>query len=135
MDDQKNRLFAFSLDFSQPLYEQVIAQMRQAIVRGEIGLGNKIPSVRELAQLLKINPNTVMRAYQELERDGLTEKRRGQGTFITSSAEKVQAVRQSFAEQYIAEFVSNMRSLGYEWREIQSSLKKHWQEQKGEDNG
>lgn len=135
MDDRRNGLFAFSLDFSQPLYEQVIAQMRQAIVRGEIGLGEKIPSVRELAQLLKINPNTVMRAYQELEREGLTEKRRGQGTFITSSSERVQAVRQSFAEQYMAEFVTNMKNLGFQWHEIQSSLQQHWQqEQKGENS-
>jgi GntR family transcriptional regulator len=132
MNDRRNRLFAFSLDFSQPLYEQVIAQMRQVIVRGEIGLGEKIPSVRELAQLLKINPNTVMRAYQELEREGLTEKRRGQGTFITSSFERVQAVRQSFAEQYMAEFVSNMKNLGFQWNEIRSSLQQYWQEQKGE---
>lgn len=69
--------FRFRIDFSQPLYEQILDQMRSSIAKGEIGLGEKMPSVRELAQELRMNPNTVMRAYQELERDGLTEKRRG----------------------------------------------------------
>lgn len=112
----------FALDLSQPLYEQVLNQIRGSIAKGEIALGEKIPSVRELAQALKINPNTVMRSYQELERDGLTETRRGQGTFITSDAERVRMVRLSLAEQALEEFLGKMSSLGYGLEEIQTLI-------------
>lgn len=113
----------FTLDLSRPLYEQVLNQIRNSIAKGEIALGEKVPSVRELAQALKINPNTVMRAYQELERDGLTETRRGQGTFITTDAGKVEAVRRQLAERAVDEFFEKMRGLGYEWKDIERMLR------------
>jgi len=112
----------FRIDLSQPLYEQVLDQIRSSIAKGEIDLGEKIPSVRELAQALKINPNTVMRAYQELERDGLTKTRRGQGTFITTKAEQVQTIRQNLAEKAVEEFLNKMNSLGYHLPDIQALI-------------
>ncbi|SYX86060.1 GntR family transcriptional regulator [Paenibacillus alvei] len=112
----------FTLDLSKPLYEQVLNQIRSSIAKGEIALGEKIPSVRELAQALKITPNTVMRAYQELERDQLTETRRGQGTFITSNAEAVASVRTSLAEEAIQEFLTKMYSIGFTLDDIQHLL-------------
>ncbi len=129
MDEIRVGGMRFALDLSQPLYEQVLNQVRSSIAKGEIGLGDKIPSVRELAQALKINPNTVMRAYQELERDGLTETRRGQGTFITTSRDRVETIRKSLAEQAVDEFLDKMRSLGYNMRDIQTLLnEKGWKE-------
>ncbi|GAB6992068.1 GntR family transcriptional regulator [Paenibacillus pini] len=119
MEDQQVGSLRFNIDFSQPLYEQVIDQVRSSIAKGEIALGDKMPSVRELAQLLKMNPNTVMRAYQELERDGLTEKRRGQGTYVTSSPERVQSFRADLAARYIDNFMEQMKSLGLSWSDIQ----------------
>ncbi|SDW27183.1 GntR family transcriptional regulator [Marininema mesophilum] len=119
MDEQEIGILRLGLDFSQPLYEQIVEQMRGAIARGEIALGEKIPSVRELAHGLKINPNTVMSAYKELERDGLTETRRGQGTFITSAQEKVDDFRSEWAEQVIDEFLGKMENLGYTVDDIQ----------------
>ncbi len=109
----------FQLDLSQPLYEQVIDQVRSAIARGRIPLGEKIPSVRELAQALQINPNTVMRAYQELDRDGLIEARRGQGTFITTSKERVEMVRVSLTSQLVTDFIEKLESLGYGWKDVE----------------
>lgn len=108
----------FVLDYSQPLYEQVLEQFRNSIAKGEIALGEKMPSVRELAQALKINPNTVLRAYQELERDALTETRRGQGTFITRDADRVAEIRRKLAEQAVNDFLDKMRSLGLTRDEI-----------------
>ncbi|THF75123.1 GntR family transcriptional regulator [Cohnella fermenti] len=113
----------FALDLSQPLYEQVLEQVRSSIAKGEIALGEKIPSVREMAQALKINPNTVMRAYQELERDQLTETRRGQGTFITTDAGKVSHIRHRLAEEAVTEFLGRMNSLGFTAADIASILK------------
>lgn len=102
----------FNLDLSKPLWEQVLHQVRGAVARGDIQPGEKIPSLRELAQQLKINPNTVMRAYQELDRDGLTETRRGQGTFIIASQEKITEVRQQLAQQALEEFLLALKALG-----------------------
>jgi GntR family transcriptional regulator len=95
-------------------------------------LGEKIPSVRELAQALKINPNTVMHAYQELERDGLTEKRRGQGTFITTSPDQVTGFRQEFAQRTIDDFLLKMENLGYTHEDIIKNITKSKRSRKGD---
>ena len=121
----------FQIDFSQPLYEQILDQVRSSIAKGEIGLGDKMPSVRELAQELRMNPNTVMRAYQELERDGLTEKRRGQGTYVTSSPEHVKKFRTELAAQYIEAFMSQMESLGLTWDDIEQYVQRKSAADKG----
>ena len=102
----------FALDLSQPLWEQVLHQIRGAVARGELRAGEKIPSLRELAGQLRINPNTVMRAYQELERDGLTETRRGQGTFITASQPKITEIKISLARGAVQELIHAMNNLG-----------------------
>jgi GntR family transcriptional regulator len=67
----------------QPLYLQIVDEVRRAFVRRTIAAGDPLPSVRQLAGELRVNPNTVSQAYQELEREGLVEVRRGQGTFAT----------------------------------------------------
>ncbi|HWQ40931.1 MAG TPA: GntR family transcriptional regulator [Desulfosporosinus sp.] len=115
--------FNFQLDLSKPLYEQVLQHIRHAIARGDVRLGMKLPSVRDLAQQLKINPNTVMRAYQELDRDYLTETRRGQGTFITSDTETVDQVKKALANEAVIAFVSSMEKLGINRSTAESLLK------------
>ncbi|MFT8317696.1 MAG: GntR family transcriptional regulator [Sporolactobacillus sp.] len=122
MEDHQVGALTFQIDFSQPLYEQILMQMRSLIAKGAIGLGDKIPSVRDMAHDLKINPNTVMHAYQELERDGLTEKRRGQGTFVTSSQAKIQHFKNQFAEDYTRDYLGSMHNLGFNLTEIHHYL-------------
>ena len=102
------------LDLSKPLYEQILHQIRYAVARKDIELGSKLPSVRELAQQLKVNPNTVMRAYQELERDVITETRRGQGTFITTQQHKILHIRNNLAADAVKSFIDIMQELGIE---------------------
>ncbi len=65
-----------------PIYRQIIDQVKVAVSRGVVAKGEKLPSVRALSEALVINPTTVQRAYMDLERDGVIETRRGQGTFI-----------------------------------------------------
>lgn len=65
-----------------PLWEQIVLQVKKQILRNVLVNGDKLPSVRELATTLLINPNTVSRAYQELERSGIIETVRGKGTFV-----------------------------------------------------
>ncbi len=123
MDERQVGSLRFRLDLSQPIYEQILQQMASAIARGEIALGEKIPSVREMAQGLKVTPNTVMHAYQEIERNGLTETRRGQGTFITISQDKIDKFRKELANRVIDEFLEKMSSLGYSYDDIQQYLR------------
>ncbi|MDH2332716.1 GntR family transcriptional regulator [Paenibacillus sp. FSL M7-0802] len=132
MEEQRVGSFRFLIDFSQPLYEQILNQVRSSIAKGEIEMGSKMPSVRDLAQELRMNPNTVMRAYQELERDGLTEKRRGLGTYVTSSSERIASFREQLAITYIEQFLGQMSSLGLSWEDVQQYIRS---KQDGNDEG
>lgn len=69
-----------------PIWEQIVNQMKEMIMKGIFLENEKIPSVRELSSLLIINPNTVSKAYQELERQGIIETIRGRGTFVAERA-------------------------------------------------
>lgn len=66
----------------RPLYLQIIDEVRRALVLGTLRADDALPSVRQLAAQLRINPNTVSQAYRELEREGVLEVRRGQGTYV-----------------------------------------------------
>jgi GntR family transcriptional regulator len=68
-----------------PIYRQLIDQVRERIAVGQLKVGDRLPSVRELAQALPANQNTVLKAYDLLEREGLIERRHGNGTFVSAS--------------------------------------------------
>jgi GntR family transcriptional regulator len=70
----------------RPIYIQIVDEVRRALVLGRIGVDEPLPSVRQLAGDLRINPNTVSQAYRELERDGVVEVRRGQGTYVVKAS-------------------------------------------------
>ncbi|KMT22406.1 GntR family transcriptional regulator [Clostridium cylindrosporum] len=67
---------------SMPIYEQIVANIKEAILKGIISPTDKLPSIREMASMLVTNPNTVSKAYSELERQGVIETLRGRGTFV-----------------------------------------------------
>jgi GntR family transcriptional regulator len=79
-------LFRVRPDSSVPIYEQIVAQITFGIASGALEVGEMIPSVRELAQRLLVHPNTVARAFQELERRGVVAARRGRGMEVTPEA-------------------------------------------------
>ncbi len=68
-----------------PVYAQIAEQVKHAIASGLLEQGARLPSIRELAKELRVNPNTIIRSYRELENDGIIESRRGQGSFVTDS--------------------------------------------------
>jgi GntR family transcriptional regulator len=70
----------------RPIFEQVVFQVKAAVARGDIVVGDRLPSVRELAKELAINPNTVARAYEMLESQGVIVRRQGAGCFVTGAA-------------------------------------------------
>ena len=70
---------------STPIYEQIELGIKELILKGGLKSNDKLPSVREMATILTINPNTISKAYGELERDGIIETLRGKGTFVTDN--------------------------------------------------
>lgn len=82
--DTRRPVYRFRLDFQSgvPVYRQIIDQVRGGIASGSLTVGDQLPTVRQLAVDLSINPNTVVRAYRELELGGLLETHQGTGTFI-----------------------------------------------------
>ncbi len=111
-------------DTSRPIYEQIIEYVVKKLASGKLEAGDKLPSQRNLAQELNVNPNTVQRAYREMELQGLVETKRGLGTFVTESEARIREISQELSQNIITEFVEQMRFLGYEDCEISSRLEK-----------
>jgi GntR family transcriptional regulator len=109
---------------SKPIYLQMVDEVKKALARGELVPGDKIPSHKERAQISKVNPNTVQRAYQEMEREGLTETLRGQGTFIKNDMGMLLHIRTEMARTAVQNFLEEMRGLGIDREETQRILRK-----------
>ena len=78
-----------------PIYQQIVDQVRFRIVSGQLRSGDELPTIRGLAESLRVNPNTVARAYREVERDELIEKRRTTGTFVRELPKKLGVAQRS----------------------------------------
>ena len=87
------------MDFNDnlPIYIQIMNLLKSKMVSGEISGGDKLPSVREFSKELKVNPNTIQRAYQELEREELVFTQRGMGTFVTEDIEIIKRLKKNMA--------------------------------------
>lgn len=96
-----------------PIYAQLMDTLKRRIITGRYLPGEKLASVRELAAEAGINPNTVQRAFSELEREGLIYTQRATGKYVTENADEIKSARQALAKTQVAEFLSNMQSLGY----------------------
>lgn len=110
-------------DTSKPIYRQIADQFYWRIIRGELQPGDKLPSVRECAVEFKVNPNTVARTYNEMEREDVVETKRGQGTFVTTDEEVLFALKENMKKVHIEQFVHEMEEMGYTKEEMISSLK------------
>ena len=100
-------------DESLPIYTQLVELLKQAIVSGEYAAGDRLPSVRDLAVEAGVNPNTMQRALQELERSGLIYTQRSSGRFVTEDLPSIDGARNALADKAIAEFLQKMASLGF----------------------
>jgi len=106
--------FAIDLHSGVPVYRQLVDQVRGGIASGALIAGDQLPTVRQLAVDLAINPNTVMRAYRELELGGLLETHQGTGTFISSKKmEGKFAERERQLVQMAGEFASRAGAAGF----------------------
>jgi GntR family transcriptional regulator len=118
-------------DASKPIYMQLAERINKKIIRNELKLGEKLPSVREMAVQSGVNPNTVQRTYSELERMGIVETRRGQGTFVTENEEVIKRLREQLKQEIMSDFVRNMKEIGFTIDEIIASLKDFSQREDG----
>ena len=96
-----------------PIYTQLTQRLTQAIVAGEFRPGERLPSVRELAVEAGVNPNTVQRAFSELEREGLIYTQRATGKYVTENEADIKSARQALARTQVADFLRAMQSLGF----------------------
>jgi GntR family transcriptional regulator len=106
--------FAIDLHSGMPVYRQLIDQVRSGVASGSLIAGDQLPTVRQLAVDLAINPNTVMRAYRELELGGLLETHQGTGTFISKKKlEKNSPERERQLGQMAGEFAARAGAAGF----------------------
>jgi GntR family transcriptional regulator len=111
--------FALDLHTGVPVYRQLIDQVRAGMAAGTLTAGDQLPTVRQLAVDLEINPNTVMRAYRELELGGLLETHQGTGTFISDKkVEKKSAERERELGQIAGEFAARAGAAGFTVEEL-----------------
>jgi GntR family transcriptional regulator len=97
-----------------PTYLQLVHQVKQAVRLGILHPGDQLPTVKEVVAGLAINPNTVLKAYRELDLEGLTEGRRGQGTFVSSTPPPLQAVEVDELRRTLRGWVENARAAGFD---------------------
>ena len=113
-----------------PIYSQLVEQIKLGIVSGNLLPGERLMSVRDMATEAGVNPNTMQRALQELERDGMVYSQRTAGRFVTENMKVIERAKKKFAEEQIRSFLEAMKKLGYQWEEILALLK-----EKEEENG
>ena len=105
-----------------PVYSQLVEHIKLAIVSGEFPLGSRLPSVRDLAAEAGVNPNTMQRAFAELEREGLVLTQRTAGRTVTEDALRIETVKRRLAAAAIQTFWVSMRLLGFDQSEALQML-------------
>lgn len=109
---------AWDLDSDRPIYAQLLERIQLQIVSGAYGPGDKLPSVRELAATASVNPNTMQKAFAELERSGLIITRRTSGRFVTEDTQMITQIRTDLAREEINAFILKMKGLGFDSQDI-----------------
>lgn len=99
-------------DSMSPIWAQVVKRIKSEIVTGKLPPGSKLPGGRDLALQYKINPNTAARVYQELERQGICQTKRGLGTYVTEDAALIDALRSSMAKDALEQFLTSLSAIG-----------------------
>lgn len=114
----------FIFDNERPIYAQIVEQFEIRIASGQIATGEKIASVRELASLMKVNPNTMQKAMQELESEGLLYTERTNGRYVTKDEKLIKKYREKYARDKTVKYIEYMRQLGFDDAETCEYIKK-----------
>jgi len=115
------------IDFKSgvPFYRQIIEQVKFAIARGDLRPGDQLVTVRQLAVDLSINPNTVIRAYRELEIEGMLETHQGSGTFVGQEKPRIDDIeRQRMLDQILTELLARATGYGFSLQDMLEGLRR-----------
>lgn len=107
----------FNFDNERPIYIQLVELIRVEIVSGKFKKGERIPSVRELALMMKVNPNTMQKALNELENQKLIYTERTNGKFVTEDEELIENVKKELAKEKVNNYLDSMNSIGISFEE------------------
>lgn len=106
-----------------PIYKQIVEQIKAVVASGELAVGTQLPSIRQIANEIDVNPNTVAKAFKILERDQVIVSKGFRGTFVNSTAsEHLDENMQSKVEQELAEAIQKLRKFGAIDSEIRNSF-------------
>jgi GntR family transcriptional regulator len=112
-----------------PLYRQIIEQVKFTIARGGLSPGEQLPTVRQLAVDLSINPNTVIRAYRELEIEGVLETHQGSGTFVGTREPEIDALeKQRMLDQILTDLLARASTYGLTLDDVLAGLRQRKEE-------
>lgn len=118
-------MFNINPRLSTPIYTQIVDEVKASLLKGILKPGDKMPSVRELAKMMTINPNTIQKSYKELERQGIIETLRGKGTFISSEYEgKVDEGKMNIVKKDLKIGLMELKYMGIEDNDILDIVKK-----------
>ena len=112
----------WTFDSDQPIYTQLVDRIKFAIVSGELKPGDRMSAVRELALEAGVNPNTMQRALQQLEREGLVFAQRSAGRFVTEDTDVLGRVRSALAAQQVKRVRDAMQALGCTEEDLKTLL-------------
>ena len=120
-------MFRFNIDFSSPvpIYQQVIQAVKFEILSGRLNHGDQLPPIRELAKILKLNPNTVAKAYYNLEKEGFTQSKRGSGNWVNFKKAKLDRLRKGMIEDDLRGFLDRALSLGASFDDIKNLMERY----------
>lgn len=115
---------AMNFDNERPIYLQIVEKIKVDIVTGIYAQGKRLPSIRDMAKEYQVNPNTMQRAFNELEESGLVYTERGNGRFVNNEKRKILEVKEQIADTRIKEFLTYMKSLDLSNEEIINLINK-----------
>jgi GntR family transcriptional regulator len=120
-------MFRSNLDFSSPvpIYSQVIHMIKLEILSGRLCDGDQLPPIRELAKILKLNPNTVAKAYYTLEEEGFIKGKRGSGNWVNYKKAKLDSLRKGMVEDEFRSFLETALSIGASMEDIKNLIKRY----------
>lgn len=111
---------------NSPIYQQIMEYIKHDIVAGKLEKDEKIPSVRELAVELSVNPNTVQHALSELERENILKSKRGLGRFVTDDERIIKNMKKEEVKDLVENFTRTIKSLGFDLEETTSLVEEYF---------
>lgn len=115
---------AWTLVADRPIYTQLVERIQMSIVSGYYKPGDKLPSVRDFAAEASVNPNTMQKAFAELERSGLIITQRTNGRTVTEDSEMINTIRNELAQEHVNNFFAKMKELGFKNEDIVAFVSK-----------